>query len=72
MIIAGHYVIPEVTVCFGRKLFRGNRTTKMNAEGFRAFDSPNALPLATFGIEIEALSFMLEELGKTVVVTGSQ
>ncbi|XP_046402183.1 L-asparaginase-like isoform X2 [Ischnura elegans] len=53
LVIAGNYVIPEVTICFGRKLYRGNRTTKMDTEGFSAFDSPNALPLATFGIQIE-------------------
>ncbi|XP_071447602.1 L-asparaginase [Hetaerina americana] len=53
LVIAGNYPIPEVTICFGRKLLRGNRTTKMDAEGFSAFKSPNATPLATFGSLIE-------------------
>lgn len=29
LILAGSYVIPEVTVYFGQKLFRGNRITKV-------------------------------------------
>ncbi|KAG8222018.1 hypothetical protein J437_LFUL002779, partial [Ladona fulva] len=53
IIIAGNYVIPEVTICFGRKLFRGNRTIKMDAIGLNAFDSPCYGPLAKLGIDIE-------------------
>ena len=35
--IAGHFVIPEVCVYFGHKLFRGNRCTKVRAcAGVRA------------------------------------
>lgn len=30
LILAGSYVIPEVTVYFGQKLFRGNRITKVS------------------------------------------
>ncbi|MCE1248718.1 MAG: asparaginase [Firmicutes bacterium] len=37
--------IPEVTVFFGKHLFRGNRVTKADSQGFDAFDSPNFLPL---------------------------
>jgi len=29
LIMAGQYVIPEVSLYFGNKLFRGNRTTKV-------------------------------------------
>ncbi|CAG8623069.1 15712_t:CDS:10, partial [Acaulospora morrowiae] len=50
--IAGHYVIPEVCLFFNNKLFRGNRSVKMNAVEFNAFDSPNLVPLATVGINI--------------------
>ena len=32
LILAGLYVIPEVTVYFGHKLFRGNRITKVRIE----------------------------------------
>lgn len=45
--IAGHFMIPEVCLCFNSKLFRGNRTTKVSASAFDAFASPNLPPLAT-------------------------
>lgn len=48
----GHALVPEVTVFFGSKLMRGNRTTKVNAEYFNAFTSPNFPPLAEAGITI--------------------
>ena len=47
LIIAGHYPIPEVCVFFHESLFRGNRATKVSAEDFAAFASPNLPPLAT-------------------------
>lgn len=37
--------IPEITVFFGKHLYRGNRVTKCDSQGFDAFDSPNFLPL---------------------------
>ncbi|KAF8472072.1 asparaginase-domain-containing protein [Kalaharituber pfeilii] len=52
LIIAGHFMIPEVCLYFNFKLFRGNRATKTNAVGFNAFSSPNHPPLATVGINI--------------------
>ena len=48
----GHPAVPEVCVCFDSLLMRGNRTTKVNAEAFRAFQSPNFPPLAEAGINI--------------------
>lgn len=47
LVIAGHFMIPEVCLYFNYKLFRGNRATKVSASDFAAFNSPNALPLAT-------------------------
>lgn len=47
MDIAGHFMIPEVCLCFNSTLFRGNRTTKISASAFNAFASPNLPPLAT-------------------------
>lgn len=47
MILAGHFAIPECCLFFGYKLFRGNRSTKVSATKFAAFDSPNFPPLAT-------------------------
>ncbi|MGI6479328.1 MAG: asparaginase [Salinivirgaceae bacterium] len=45
-------IVPEVTVYFENKLYRGNRTTKYNAEYFNAFTSDNYPPLAKAGINI--------------------
>ena len=47
LIIAGHFMIPEVCLFFNHKLFRGNRATKVSASDFSAFASPNFPPLAT-------------------------
>lgn len=47
LIIAGHFMIPEVCLFFNQKLFRGNRVTKVSASDFAAFASPNFPPLAT-------------------------
>ena len=44
--------VPEVAIYFGSKLIRGNRATKVNAESFEAFRSPNLEPLAESGINI--------------------
>ena len=48
----GKSLVPEVCIYFDNKLFRGNRTTKRNAEYFDAFDSPNYTNLAEAGIKI--------------------
>lgn len=45
-------LVPEVCVCFGAKLYRGNRCTKCSAENFSAFTSYNFPPLAETGINI--------------------
>jgi len=48
----GDPLVSEVAVYFENKLFRGNRTVKMNAEHFNAFASPNYPVLAKAGIFI--------------------
>lgn len=53
LIIAGNYIIPEVTLMFNNKLFRGNRTSKISIDELDAFASPNMAPLATIGVQIE-------------------
>ncbi|KAK7868259.1 hypothetical protein R5R35_000657 [Gryllus longicercus] len=53
VIVAGNFVIPEVLVMFGDRVFRGNRTTKVSSECLNAFNSLNFPPLVTFGIQIE-------------------
>ena len=44
--------IPEVSIFFEDKLYRGNRSTKISAQNFDAFASFNYPPLATAGIDI--------------------
>ncbi|RXQ89817.1 asparaginase [Ancylomarina salipaludis] len=48
----GKAIVPEVCVLFENQLFRGNRTTKHNAEYFNAFHSYNYPNLAKVGIHI--------------------
>ncbi len=52
-------VIKEVCLYFEYKLYRGNRTTKINAEHFRAFTSPNYPPLAESGVHLKVNSELL-------------
>ncbi len=45
--------VSEVCIFFDNKLTRGNRTTKMSAEHFDAFGSPNYPPLAEVGLHLK-------------------
>ncbi|RCU50417.1 L-asparaginase 1 [Corallincola holothuriorum] len=56
LFLAANYPIPEVSLCFNHTLFRGNRTTKVHADGFNAFGSPNFPPLLEAGIQIQLVS----------------
>lgn len=49
----GKPIIQEVCLYFEYKLYRGNRTTKINAEHFNAFTSPNYQPLAESGVHLK-------------------
>ena len=49
----GKSVIQEVCLYFEYKLYRGNRTTKINAEHFNAFTSPNYPPLVESGVHLK-------------------
>lgn len=46
LVVAGHFMVPEVCLYFNYKLFRGCRATKVAASDFSAFASPNYTPLA--------------------------
>lgn len=48
----GHPRVPEVCIYFSGKLLRGNRSTKVNSEGFNAFDTFNFPHLADAGVKI--------------------
>lgn len=50
---SGRAMVPEVCIYFESQLYRGNRTTKYNAENFRAFRSANYPVLADVGIHIK-------------------
>lgn len=52
LLLAATPGLAEVGLCFGRHLLRGNRARKLATTSFDAFDSPNALPLAEWGIDI--------------------
>src|SRR5450759_4661145 len=49
----GVSAVPEVCIYFDNKLTRGNRATKMSAEHFDAFYSPNYPPLAEVGLHLK-------------------
>ena len=49
----GKSLIKEVCLYFEYKLYRGNRTTKINAEHFRAFISPNYPFLIESGVHLK-------------------
>lgn len=49
----GKPVIQEVGLYFEYKLYRGNRTTKISAEHFNAFTSPNFPELAESGVHLK-------------------
>ena len=46
-------IIREVCLYFEYKLFRGNRTTKVNAEHFKVFKSPNYADLVESGVHLK-------------------
>lgn len=52
LLLASQWPIPEVCLYFGDKLLRGCRSTKLHANGFAAFDSPNYPPLGDIGVSI--------------------
>ena len=49
----GFPVVSEVCLYFEYKLYRANRTTKVNAEHFEAFTSPNFPPLCESGVYLK-------------------
>jgi 60kDa lysophospholipase len=53
ILVAGHFIIPEVVVYFRNKLLRGNRTCKHSSNKLNAFDSPNFPPLARFNVSFD-------------------
>ncbi len=54
--LAANYPVAEVALFFNNQLFRGNRATKADADGFNAFASPNFPPLMEAGIHIDLIA----------------
>lgn len=56
-------VVPEVAIFFGEVLLRGNRSSKVHADSYRAFASPNFPPLGTAGVALEVDGSLLRSRG---------
>lgn len=54
-------LVPEVAIYFEYALYRGNRTIKVSAENFEAFQSPNYPLLAEAGVNIKYNRFALKK-----------
>ena len=61
----GSAIVPEVCIYFNSLLIRGNRSTKVDADGFDAFRSPNLPPLAEAGIDDTRVSILKVHPGIT-------
>ncbi|MBM6498624.1 asparaginase [Flavobacterium macrobrachii] len=55
----GQPVVQEVCLYFEYKLYRGNRTTKISAEHFNAFTSPNYPALVESGVHLNVMTSVL-------------
>lgn len=64
----GKPVIQEVCLYFEYKLYRGNRTTKISAEVFNAFSSPNYPPLAESGVHLRINEDLLQKRSQKKLV----
>ena len=58
----GNPMVPEVCIFFQNQLLRGNRTTKINTEGFNAFRSYNYPILAKAGIHIHYSNHLIRKV----------
>lgn len=69
--LAANYPIAEVALFFNNQLFRGNRATKADADGFNAFASPNYPPLLEAGIHIDLIAgkLTMQHSGQSLAVT---
>ena len=57
-------IVPEVCIYFDNKLTRGSRTTKMSAEHFDAFSSPNFSSLAEVGLHLKYFNDLIRHPAK--------
>jgi L-asparaginase len=59
----GKPILREVCIYFEYQLYRANRTVKLNAEHFEAFNSPNYPPLAVSGVHLKINKNLLMQDG---------
>ncbi len=64
----GKAVIQEVGLYFEYKLYRANRTTKINAEHFQAFSSLNYPPLAESGVHLKVFRENIDKPKETKIL----
>lgn len=64
----GKAVIQEVGLYFEYKLYRGNRTTKISAEQFNAFSSPNFPEIAESGVHLKINNAVLLKVAASKVL----
>lgn len=64
MILAAHSQIPEVCLYFRGKLMRGNRTTKIDADGLAGFASPNCSPLMQIGVKLDIQTHLSKKMAR--------
>ncbi|GAB5378919.1 MAG: asparaginase [Aliiglaciecola sp.] len=67
LFIAANYPIAEVSLYFNNRLFRGNRSRKVDSDGFDAFGSPNFPALLQAGINIELLAGKIQQNRSTTL-----
>ncbi len=61
LIASYHEIMSEVFVCFDNSLFRGNRTTKVDADSFSAMASPNFPKIVKAGVYIDCRTDLLRK-----------
>lgn len=69
--VAANYPIAEVGLFFNNRLLRGNRSRKVDADGFSAFDSPNFPPLLEAGINIRVKAGSLAKAPNNTLTVSS-
>lgn len=65
-------LVPEVAIYFEYSLYRANRTTKVSAENFEAFQSPNYPLLAEAGVNIKYNRFAIRKAEDRPLVVRKQ
>jgi L-asparaginase len=64
LLVAGYEDVPEVCLYFNGRLLRGNRSLKVSADRFEAFESPNYPDLGRAGVRIEIRRDLLLPSGR--------